>query len=179
MASPLWQVRLADDEKLFNALDANSQKVADRDLVPISDTTVLTTALMPAVVTSSSAAAEEAAEAKAAAAAEAMAVAMSNASADETFVRKRAPPSNVLHTAPSPTIARKQTTDSPVAVTSAVMSAVVTQAVVYAAAPAEEASTEAFTEAFTEEGAPDEATGEGPTPRMKGTRDLARSSFSR
>ena len=176
MASPLWQVRLADDEKLFNALDANSQKVADRDLAPISDTT----ALMPAVVTSSSAAAEEAAEAKAAAAAEAMAVAMSNASADETFVRKRAPPSNVLHTAPSPTIARKQTTDSPVAMTSAVMSAVVIQAVVDAAAPAEEASTEAFTEAFTGEGALDEeATGEGPTPRMKGTRDLERSSFSR
>ena len=108
MASPLWQVRLADDEKLFNALDANSQKVADRDLAPISDTTVLTTALMPAVVTSSSAAAEEAAEAKAAAAAEAMAVAMSNASADETCVRKRAPPANVLHTAPSPTIARRR-----------------------------------------------------------------------
>jgi ABC-type Na+ efflux pump permease subunit len=167
-------VRLADDEKLFNALDANSQKVADLDTAPVAsiEAAALTAALAAAVVvTVSSAAAEEAAEAKAAAAAEAMAVAMSNANADETFVRKRAvAPSSVTApgTAPSPIIARKPSTDS----SAAVMSAAISQVAVDAAAPAEEASTEAFTEAFTGEGAPDEATGEGPTPRMKGTQDL-------
>ena len=168
-------MRLADDEKLFNALDANSQKVADLDTAPVAsiESAALTAALAAAAVVTvsvSSAAAEEAAEAKAAAAAEAMAVAMSNANADETFVRKRAAPSSVTApgTAPSPIIARKLTTDS----SAAVMSAAISQVAVDAAAPAEDASTEAFTEAFTGEGAPDEATGEGPTPRMKGTRDL-------